>query len=220
MKLYIAYDTCSRAAQLVANELGVELELVSFDVVDKSTSNGEDFTAVNPLLYVPVLKLDNDDKDLISETVIIASYLADLHPEAGLIPPPGTLDRVKTDQFLVFLATEIAQKHVPLMRKLMTEEGIKFNSNKLLAAYKRLDNQLADGRPYLFGDNITVPDAYVWGTLWNSRSGVNIDHLKNLAAWKARVDARPAAIKALKEESEIVAIHKTQIEGRKAQEVT
>lgn len=216
MQLYIANDTCSRAAQLVANELGIELELVHFDVFGKSTSNGEDFADVNPLLYVPALRLDNDGKDVISETIIIASYFADQHPESGMLPPPGTLERVKADQFLVRLATEIAQKHIPLMRKLMTEEGIQFHSNKLLKAYKLLDDQLADGRSYLFGENLTVADAYVWGTLWNSRSGVNLDHLENLQAWKIRVDTRPAAIKTIKEEAEIVAIHQAQIEGRSA----
>lgn len=212
MKLYIANDTCSRAVQLVANELGLEHELVHFDVFGKTTSNGEDFGAVNPLLYVPVLKLDKDDV-LISETIIITSYLADQHPEAGLIPRPGTLDRVQMDEFLVFLATEIAQKHIPLMRKLMTPEGIEFNTQKLLSSYKRLDDQLADGRPYLFGDHITVADAYAWATLWNNRSGVNIDHLKNLAAWKDRVDGRPAAVNTLREEAEIFATHKAAIEA-------
>ena len=217
MQLYIADDTCSRAVQLIDNELNLsDIELVHFDVHGKSTSNGEDFAAINPLLYVPVLKLDNDDKDLISETVVIGSYLADQHPEAGLIPPRGTLERVKFDQLLVFLATEIAQKHIPLMRKLMTEKGVEFHSNKLLSAYKTLDDRLADGRPYLTGENLTVADAYVWGTLWNSRSGVDIGHLKNLAAWKARVDARPAAQKALKEEAEIVAAHKAKIAARVA----
>ncbi|KAL7918267.1 hypothetical protein ACQKWADRAFT_304579 [Trichoderma austrokoningii] len=214
MKLYIAYDTCSRAAQLVASELDVELELVHFDVFDKSTSNGEDFAAMNPLLYVPVLQLDNEDRDIISETIVLCSYLADQHPESGMLPPPGTLQRVKADQFLVQLATEIAQKHIPLMRKLMTEQGVRFNSNKLLRAYQLLDDQLADGRSYLFGENLSVADAYVWGTLWNSRSGVDISHLKKLAAWKLRIDARPAAIKTLREEAEILAIHKAQIEAR------
>ncbi|RFU75203.1 glutathione s-transferase [Trichoderma arundinaceum] len=214
MKLYIANDTCSRAAQLVANELGIEHELVHFDVVGKSTSNGEDFSAVNPLLYVPALKLDNDDQDVISETVIISSYFADQRPGSGMLPPPGTLERVKADQFLVQLATEIAQKHIPLMRKLMTVEGIRFHTNKLLSAYKLLDDRLSDGRSYLSGENLTVADAYVWGTLWNSRSGVDLGHLKNLEAWKARVDARPAAIRTLKEEAEIVAVHKTQIKTR------
>lgn len=80
MKLYIGNDTCARAAQLVANELSIRHELVYVDVFTKATSNGEDFATVNPLLYVPVLRLDNYDQDIISETIIISSYLADQHP--------------------------------------------------------------------------------------------------------------------------------------------
>lgn len=123
MKLYIGNDTCARAAQLVANELGIKHELVAVDVVSKATSNGEDFATVNPLLYVPALRLDNDNQDILSETIIISSYLADQYPESGMLPPPGTLERVQADQFLVQLTTEIAQKHIPLILKLMTEKG-------------------------------------------------------------------------------------------------
>ncbi|KAL7920211.1 glutathione S-transferase [Trichoderma austrokoningii] len=234
MKLYIGNNTCARAAQLVANELGVKHELVFVDVFSKACSSGEEFSTINPLLYVPVLKLDNENH-IISETVVISSYLADQHPESGMLPPPGTLERVKADQSLVQLTTEIAQKHIPLILKLMTEQGIYISSekshltryckliieqctqiytSKLLKAYQLLDDRLADNRPYLFGDTFTVADAYVWGTFWNSRSGVNIQHMNNLTAWKARVDARPAAIKTLKEEAEIMAIHTAQIETR------
>lgn len=239
MKLYIGSDTCARAAQLVANELGVKHELVFVDVFSKSTSNGEDFSAVNPLLYVPILRLDNGDHDIISETIIISSYLADQYPKSGMLPPPGTLERVKADQFLVQLTTEIAQKHIPLILKLMTEQGIylsiltpinhtslvvhklilekgiQVNTNRLLKAYKLLDDRLADKRSYLFGETFTVADAYVWGTFWTNRSDVNVSHLENLAAWKARVDARPAAIKTLKEEAEMMTVYRAQIETLK-----
>lgn len=236
MKLYIGNDTCSRAPHLVANELGIKHELVFVDVFTKSTSNGENFSAINPLLYIPALKLDNDNHDVISEAIVISSYLADQCPESDMLPTPGTLERVKVDQFLVQLTTEIAQKHIPLILKLMTEQGIYFSSNKsyislvvrklipgigtqihtnrLLRAYQLLDDRLADKRSYLFGETFTVADAYVWGTFWNNRSGVNLDPMHNLAAWKARVDARPAAIKTLKEEAEMVAIHMARIEAQ------
>ncbi len=215
MKLYIADDTCSRAVQLIANEIGLSPELIHFDVFGKSTSNGDDFAKVNPLLYVPALSLDNQE-DTLAETIVVISYLADQHPEAGLIPARGTLERAKLDQLLVFMATEIAQKHIPLMRKLLTAEGIAFTTNKLLTAYKVLDDRLADGRPYLLADTFTVADAYAWATMWGSRSGVNIDHLTNFAAWKDRIDIRPAAIKALSDEAEIVAFHRAQIAARAA----
>lgn len=40
------------------------------------------------------------------------------------------------------MATEIPQKHIPLMRKLLTAEIVQFNANKLLAAYKIPDDRL------------------------------------------------------------------------------
>jgi glutathione S-transferase len=207
MKLYIAYDACSRAAQTIANELNLNPELVHYDVFGKSMSNGASFSDVNDLLYVPALALDNEANDILTETVIIASYLADLHPESNLIPARGTMERVVMDQMLTFLATEIAQKHIPLMRKLMTPEGIAFHTNKLLTAYGTLDKRLSDGRTYLMGEQFTVADAYVWATLWGSRSGVSLDHLASLTAYIRRIEARPSVQKTLTDEAEIVARH-------------
>jgi glutathione S-transferase len=211
MKLYIAQATCSLAVQAIFNELGLSPELVHYDVFGKTTSDNVSFANVNPLAYVPVLELDNADKERMTETIIIASYLADQHPESGLIPPHGTLERVRMDQLLTFVATEIAQKHIPLMRKLMTEEGVAFTTNKLLTAYAALDARLADGRAYLTGEQFTVADAYVWATMWHERSGVKLDHLEHLMAYVARVEARPSAQKALKDEAEVVSHHKEQV---------
>ncbi|MDD1964744.1 glutathione S-transferase C-terminal domain-containing protein [Pseudomonas putida] len=207
MKLYIANQTCSQAVQIIANELGLELELVHFDVFGKSTSNGDDFAQINPLLYVPALVLNNDQQDILSETIVVTSYLADQHPQAGLIPAHGTLERVKFDQLLTFIATEIAQKHIPLMRKLLTEEGTAWTRAKLVTAYSALDTRLADGRAFLTGDTFTVADAYVFGTWWHTRSGAQIEHLEHLMAYKARMDALPSVQKALKEEAALFAAH-------------
>jgi glutathione S-transferase len=207
MKLYIAQATCSLAAQAIANELGLSPELVHFDVFGKTTSDGIPFADVNPLLYVPALVLDGE-KEALTETIIISSYLADQYPAANLMPRHGTIERVRMDQLLTFIATEIAQKHIPLMRKLMTTDGIAFHTNKLLTAYGVLDRQLADGRLYLTGEQFTVADAYVWATMWHARSGVNLDHLTNLMAYVARVEARPSAQKAMKDEAELVGRHK------------
>lgn len=207
MKLYIAHATCSLAVQVIANELGLEPELIHYDVFGKSTSANDDFSKINPMAYVPVLALDDAEQTLLTETTIITSYLADQHLAAGLIPPHGTLERVKFDQLLTFLATEIAQKHIPLMRKLQTEFGTQWTRDKLVAAYSKLDAQLADGRAYLTGDKFTVADAYVWATLWHERSGAPITHLKNLFDYIARIEARHSVKKALKDEAAAVAKH-------------
>lgn len=207
MKLYIAKATCSLAVQAVLNELGLHADLVHFDVFGKSTSDNSKFSDVNSLMYVPVLAVENDDNDLLTETAVITSYLADQRPGSGLIPLHGTMERVHMEQLLTFIATEIAQKHIPLMRKLMTTEGIAFNKNKLLTAYGVLDARLADGRDYLTGAQFTVADAYVWATMWQERSGVDLGHLKHLMAYIERIESRPAVRKALADEAEVVAQH-------------
>jgi glutathione S-transferase len=211
MKLYIAHATCSLAVQAVFNELGLEPELVHYDVFGKSTTDNDNFVDVNELGYVPVLVLDGEPREKLTETVVIASYLADRHPASGLIPAHGTIERVRMDQLLTFVATEIAQKHIPLMRKLLTEEGTAWTRAKLVNAYARLDAQLADGRAYLTGDRFTVADAYVWATMWHERSGAQIGHLENLMAYIARIEARPSVKKALKDEAELVARHKERL---------
>jgi glutathione S-transferase len=210
MKLYTAQATCSLAVQAVANELGLTPELVHYDVFGKTTTDNVNFADVNSLLYVPTLVLDNEQKERMTETIVISSYLADQHPTSGLIPVHGTPERVRLDQLLTFIATEIAQKHIPLMRKLMTAEGVEFTTRKLLTAYGVLDARLADGRAYLTGEQFTVADAYVWATMWHERSGVKLDHLKNLMTYIARIEARPSVQKALKDEAEMVARHKQQ----------
>jgi glutathione S-transferase len=208
-KLYIANQTCSQAVQIIANELGLTPELVHYNVFDKSTSNGDDFGRINPLGYVPVLILDDAKDEKLSETTVVVSWLADQQPGSGLIPLPGTIERARIDQLLTFTATEIAQKHIPLMRKLMTPEGAEWTRNKIVNAYAVLDQRLADGRAWLSGDTFTVADAYVWATMWHERSGARIEHLEHLMAWKARVDSRPSVRKALQDEADVVAMHES-----------
>ncbi|MRX07162.1 glutathione S-transferase [Pseudoduganella sp. FT25W] len=207
-KLYIAHDTCSRTVQIVANELGLGLELIHYDVFAKTTSSRDNFLDINPLAYVPALVLDNPQQDILTETVVISTYLADQHPDSDLAPTPGTLKRTKFDQLLSFLSTEIAQKHIPLIHRLMTEEGTTWGRHKLQTAYGLLNQRLFDGRPFLTGEQFTVADAYVFGTWWHARSGVKIGHLSYLMAYKVHMEARPSLQKALKDEAMLVAQHR------------
>jgi glutathione S-transferase len=211
MKLYIAKATCSRAVQLVVNELGLTPELIHYDIKSRATSSGEDFRSVNPLGYVPVLRTEDGTPAFLTETTVIISYLADRYSDNGLIPAPGTIARVTHDQLLAFTATEIALRHAPLMRKLTTAEGTRWAHDKLLAAYSTLNDRLADRRRFLMGDTLTVADAYVWATMWHSRSGVEIEHLKDLGDYIARVDCLPSAKKTLVDESLLAAKHTAEL---------
>ncbi|KAF9373386.1 hypothetical protein CPB97_000577, partial [Podila verticillata] len=49
--------------------------------IDLNTPRPDWYLHINPYGQVPALKID--DKDVIFESLIVAEYISDLHPEAG-----------------------------------------------------------------------------------------------------------------------------------------
>jgi glutathione S-transferase len=71
---------------------------------------------------------------------------------------------------------------------------------RLLQRLQWVDSQLA-GKQYLMGDQFSVADGYLFTTLsWMKYIGIDLATLPNLAAFQARVAARPAVQKVLKDE--------------------
>ncbi len=200
MKLYIANHTCSLAAQIIAHEISQPLEIIHVDVLTKTYGEGRDYRAVNRHGYVPTLVLDGGAS--LSETLAVTTYLADTRPEAKLIPPAGSFERVKMLELQTFLATEVHQKFIPVFREYVTEDAKNRFRDMLIKNFGALDERLTDGRPYLTGETFTVADAYLFSvTPWTERTHVDIGHLKHLRAFQDRVAARPAVQAALRDEA-------------------
>jgi len=69
-------------------EIGVPYELT---VMTRDERKSAEHISRHPLGRVPVIELD--DGRLLFESAAICIQLADLHPEAGLIPPVGSPER-------------------------------------------------------------------------------------------------------------------------------
>jgi glutathione S-transferase len=78
---------------------------VAFDAVEVDDTADPAFLALNPAGKVPVLKLACGP--VIAESAAILISLADMFPEARLLPPRGRSGHVKAVQWLVFMATNI-----------------------------------------------------------------------------------------------------------------
>ena len=115
MKLYFAPGTCSLSPHIVLQELGLPYGLVRVDNRSKRLSDGGDFLAVNPKGYVAALRLDTGE--VLTEGPALVQYLADLKPEAGLAPPNGTLERVRLQEWLSVVGSEIHAGAAPLFDK-------------------------------------------------------------------------------------------------------
>lgn len=203
MKLYYSPGACSLAPHIVAREAGLAIDLVKVDLMTHKTETGADYFAINPRGYVPVLEIDGK---LHTEVAALVQYLAEQAPQSNLLPPAGTMERFRVQQWLTFVSSELHKTFSPWLWHTETAEQTKRAAREKLAArFTELDKHLAD-RPYLTGDTFTVADAYAFTIInWSNFLKIDLKPYPNLSAFMTRVAARPKAREALKAERLVAA---------------
>jgi glutathione S-transferase len=202
MKLYFASGACSISPHVALREAGIPFDLVRVDFMrGKSLPDGTPFTSINPKGYVPALGLD--DGQILTEGVAMIQYIADLVPEKKLAPPNGTFERVRFQELLNFIATELHKGTGPLFSPKINDEYRAFVMEKLALRFEHLD-QLVKNNPsgWSFGDGFTVADGYALYALrtWEKVGKVNLDEYPVLAAYRRRIEERPTVRAALEAE--------------------
>jgi glutathione S-transferase len=156
---------------------------------------GGDYWQVNGKGYVPALKLD--DGQVLTEGPAIVQYLADRKPESGLAPKNGTPERYRLQEWLNFVTAEIHKGFSPLFRPTTPEEYKTISKENLAKRFDWLNQQL-EGKDYLMGKTFTVADAYLFVVLgWTKPTGIDLSRWPNLAAYHARIAARPKVKEAM-----------------------
>jgi glutathione S-transferase len=195
MKLYYSPGACSLAPHIVLREAGFAFDLEKVDLKGKTTAAGEDYLAINAKGAVPALKVESGD--VLTEGPAITQYLADLKPESGLAPKAGTFDRARLQETLNYLTSELHKAFGPLFGGGSDEAkaAAKETIGKKLAY---LETLFADGRDYLGGSQFSVADAYLFVLQnWTGFVGIDLKQWPKLAAFQARVGARPKVQEAL-----------------------
>jgi len=193
VKLYYATGTCSLSPHIVALEAGIPLELGRVDLraTPRVTEIGADFATINPNRYVPALQLD--DGSMLTEGAAISLYLADIKPETGLAPAPGSPDRPRFHAWLVFIATELHKMYSPwLFHPEYGAEAQAVARGKIAERLAFVEQHLATSGPFLMGERFTAADAYLFTVVgWSRVAKVNLSAFPHLNAFLERVGARP-----------------------------
>ena len=198
MKLYFAPGACSLSPHIVLREAGQNPELIQVNLQEKKTKDGGDFTKINPKGQVPVLQ--TDDGDTLTEGPVIVQYIGDKAPGSKLVPPAGSKERYKMQEWLNFITSELHKGIGPLFRPTTPDAYKELSKTNVSNRFKWINDQLA-GKQYLMGDTFTAPDAYLYVmTRWAGRVGIDIAQWPNLKAFNERVAARPKVQEAIKAE--------------------
>ena len=202
MKLYGAPMPAPnpRRVRMFLAEKGVDLAETPLDL-RKREHKSDEHRARNSLGQVPTLELD--DGTTISETVAICRYFEELHPEPALFGRTAVekalVDMwVRRVEFQLMAPVGNFWRHAhPRTAALLTQYKDFGESNRALYSngQRWLDGELADDRPFIAGETISMADICALSTVdFAHWIGLDIDADRpHLTAWHERVRARPSA---------------------------
>jgi len=198
MKLYYSPGACSLSPHIALLEAGLPYDLIKVDLKAKKLENGDDYLKVNPKGQVPALALDNGE--LVTEGPVIVQIIADKAAGKNLAPARDSIERYKLLEWLNYIASEVHKNFGPLFSPVLSDDAKAFFKDRVMGKFKYIDSALA-GHDYLMGKQFTVADGYLFTMLsWAERMKFDFSALPNLAAYQARVAARPMVQEALTRE--------------------
>ena len=193
--LYGSPSTAALVVHWLLLELQIEHDLVLLDF-DKREHKDAAYLALNPAGLVPTLVLDGQ---VLTEAAAIALHLADRHPEAALLPAPGTANRAEAYRWMFWCANTVqpayrawfypqemaGPEHVDATRQRARE--------RLEGAWQHLTEHLSTRGPYVLGESLSVVDfMLVMLMRWSRNMPTPSDTWPALKAYADRLKARPA----------------------------
>jgi len=197
IKLYYSPGACSLAPHVVLEEIGAPYETEAVNLKAGEQRRPE-FLARNPKGAVPALDTDHG---VLTENVAILTYLAAIHPEAGLAPTGDAWAQAGLTSFLSFLSSSIHPNIGKLLFYPLDAEAKAAQREVTLAKMRLIEDSLLVG-PWALGETYSVADPYLMVFERWARSGglLTAADFPRMNAHLDAVQARPAVERALTQE--------------------
>ena len=195
MILYYSPGACSQAPHILLHEIGLEHDSVRVDLKNKTTEDGRNYLQVNPKCAVPALQLDSGE--VLTENAVILQYLGDRAAWPEVLPPLGDFRRYRVLELLNFITTELHKRFGFLFSANATDQFKDFVKVDLAKKLSWIDERLGEG-PFLMGEDLTLPDVYLFViTRWTEKM-IGLDQWPNLRAFRERMLKRPSVLQVLR----------------------
>ncbi len=175
----------------------------SAEIMEFARMRSSEYLAINPMGKVPALR---HGRMIVTEAAAICAYLADVFPEAGLAPPPGSQLRGPYYRWLFFGAgpIEAANTDKALGVTIHPEQVRMVGYGAPEQMLSALEDQLLRSE-YIAGDCFTAADVYVGSQVgWGMAFGA-IDKRPAFERYWRLLGARPAARRAREIDDQLVA---------------
>lgn len=193
--LYYAPGACSEAPHILMHEIGIEHDARRVDLKTKTLDDGGDYLKVNPKGAVPALQLESGE--VLTENAVILQYLGDRTSWPEVLPPLGNFRRYRVLELVNFITTELHKRFGFLFDRSASDEFKAFVIQGLSKKLSYIDERLGRG-PFLMGEDLTLPDPYLFViTRWTDKM-IGLDQWPNLRAFYERMRERPSVRNVLK----------------------
>ncbi|MDO4250469.1 MAG: glutathione S-transferase family protein [Moraxella sp.] len=198
--LYTNPNSRGKNIRWMLEECGADYDVVPVSYGTDGTKSA-DFLAINPMGKLPALKYGDT---VITETLAIITFLAELFSDKQLIPAEGTIERAEFYRWLLFavhVEYAIMDKYFGIPETPERKRGIGYGSFD--EALTTLSNFLKD-KEYAVGDHFTALDLYLSGLIgWAIMRAQVLSMDSELATFMKRHAARPAFAKAQQLDAEL-----------------
>ena len=182
--LYYSPGACSQAPHILMHEVGLEHDAKRVDLRAKTLEDGSDYLQVNPKGAVPALRVDSGE--VLTENAVVLQYIGDLVPDSGVLPPLGDFRRYRVLEMVNFITTELHKRFSYLFSRDAPDEVKQFVRGDLAKKLDWIDRRLGTG-PFLMGEELTLPDTYLFVmSRWTDRL-IGLDNWPNLTAFYERM---------------------------------
>ena len=186
--LYYSPGACSQAPHILMHEIGIDHDAVRVHLKSHTLDDGSSYLAINSKGSVPAIQLENGE--VLTENAVILQYLGDRAGSRDVLPPLGDFRRYRVLEMVNFITTELHKSFSPLFSAEAGDEVKAFFKKRLAAKLDYINERLGSG-PFLFGDELTIPDPYLFVISGWTDALLGLDQWPNIAAFRARMLQRP-----------------------------
>lgn len=201
--LYFTPGSCALASHIALAESGLAYEVKKLNFADgEQRSNA--YLAINPKGRVPALVTENG---IVTETVAILAYIAQMAPEARLAPLSDPYLFAKMQAFNAYMASTVHVAHAHGRRGYRwadQEASFEDMKNKLPQSmtdcFRLIEDGMLEG-PYVLGAQYSTADPYLFLISgWLKSDRIEIADFPRVHAHYRMMLERPAVQKAMAEE--------------------
>jgi glutathione S-transferase len=128
---------------------------------------------------------------VLTENAVILQFLGDRASWPEVLPPMGDFRRYRVLELVNFITTELHKRFGFLFNRDATDQFKQFVTADLAKKLDWIDGRLGAG-PFLMGEDLTLPDPYLFVITGWTEKMIGLEKWPNLAAFRERMLQRPS----------------------------